>query len=143
MRRSIKAAGYVELKDKPGLFFHPEMGAWGKLMKRSFRICFSRPRTRNGKPCANRGSRKPLEELYVITPGVGMAKLIRSLVKEAKTVTSGSVSPELLERMSDRLRCGSNLPANNRSGRLVTSLPTRKAFAGWSPATFRTDRFDD
>jgi hypothetical protein len=138
MKRSIKAAGFFELKDRRGIFFHPETGAYGKLLKRSFRICCSRPRKRNGKDATNRRSLKPLEEVWQVTPGAGMTKIIRELVKDAMPVGSAAITAELLERMSDRLRCGSSPSHIQRArGGVGRTRPSFKAVAGWSPAKFR------
>jgi len=133
MRRSIKAAGFTELAS--GVWFHRETGAYGKLLKRSFRICRSRPRTRNGRDCCNRTARKPLEEVWQVTPGTGMAKLIRSLVHDALPRGTKGVDADLLEKMSSLLTCGGiNRADRNRArGGVKRSRPSLKLLLGWAP----------
>jgi hypothetical protein len=132
MRRSIKAAGFIELKD--GRWFHSETGAYGRLLKRSFRICRAsasipedrRHRIRRSK---NRSCISNLEEVWQVTPGAGMAALLRKLVTEATPkIGEPKLTATLIERMSDRLRCGSTPSEVNRSRGGVARSRPRKGY---------------
>ena len=147
MRLSIKAAGYSELAD--GRWFHAETGAYGKLFKRSFRICrasasIPKDRRHRIRRSANRSCLSNLEEIWEISPGDGMAKVIRELVTSAMPKIGEYADASLIEKMGDLLRCaGINHAGRNRGrGGVARTRPSLKLLLGWSPESFRADAGD-
>lgn len=144
MRRSLKAAGFSELKD--GRWFHAATGAYGRLLKRSFRICrasasIPEDRRHTIRRSKNRSCLSNLEEVWEVSPGDGMAKLLRKLVTDATPkIGEPKLTAYLIDRMSDRSKCGSN-PAHINRGRGGTARtrPNLRSLLGWSPKSFRAD----
>lgn len=144
MRRSVKAAGFSELRD--GRWFHAETGAYGRLLKRSFRICRSsasipKDRRERIRRSANRGCKSNLEEIWEVSPGDGMAGLLRKLVTSAMPKITDHADGDMIEKMGDLLRCaGVNHAGRNRArGGVARTRPSLKLLLGWSPASFRAD----
>ena len=143
MRRSLKAAGFTELKD--GRWFHPATGAYGRLLKRSFRICRTSAsipgdRRHTIRRSKNRSCKSNLEEVWQVTPGAGMAKLIRKLVTEATPkIGEPKLTADLIERMSDRSNCASPAHIQRARGGVARTRPSLKLLLGWSPKGFRAD----
>jgi len=144
MIRSVKAAGFVKLAD--GRFFHPETGAYGRMLKRSFRVCrtsasIPADRRHTIRRSKNRSCKSNLEEIWEVSPGEGMAKLLRELARTATPKITDNADGNLIEKMGDLLRCaGINHAGRNRArGGVGRSRPSLKLLLGFAPASFRAD----
>jgi hypothetical protein len=144
MRRSINAAGFVEVKG--GGFFHPPTGAHLRVEKELKLAIVERITSRkdgrvNKRDRVRRKATLPRETVEVVHAGKGMADRLRKALRDAFPKIK-EVCPKCLDTFSDRHRHSTPAHINRSRGGKARTRPGLKIALGWSPASFRADRND-
>jgi hypothetical protein len=129
MESKLREAGFIPVVNKG--FFHPGTGARAAILEKEGMVAVWRSRPRaDGR--ANRKTVKPLQYVGAVTAGEGMTENLRELAGMAVSVITPTVKGSMLDRKSDRLRCGG--PSGARARRKIRELPGSKKLLGWCPA---------